>query len=193
MDDGSLKVKELLQNTYSKLSERNNPQEIVFPERALSEIADDSDWHGIRKGYMGYDCAGLFQFKGKTWAIARGEKCGDYPGSRYNSDIIALELLVDGETKEKIIDILNNKIMAGFYFKNTLIYGMSDGNLELPDTFSERFGKKALELLTSKLKKFVVQEPELTLPYPTMPKTMRYKPEFADFLADSIEQVLKKQ
>ncbi|MBI4154995.1 hypothetical protein HY498_02840 [Candidatus Woesearchaeota archaeon] len=52
-----LNVRELLKNTYSRLSERHNPQEIVIPNRALAEIANDSDWHRTRVGYMGYESA----------------------------------------------------------------------------------------------------------------------------------------
>ena len=71
-----LNVRELLKKTYSILCKRYKPKDITFSERALTEIADDSDWHRTKKGYMGYGAAALFQLDGKSWAIVRGEKCG---------------------------------------------------------------------------------------------------------------------
>lgn len=101
-ENSGLNVRELLKETYSILQKRYNPQQIILPRRALAEIADDSDLHRIRVGYIRYESAGLFQLDGKTWAIARGEKWGSYPAEPYDSDILALEFLVEGKTPEQI-------------------------------------------------------------------------------------------
>ncbi len=191
-----LNVRELLKSTYSTLTARHNPQQIVLANRALAEIASDSDWHRTRVGYMGYENAGLFQFNGKTWAIARGEKCGSYPAEPYDSDILALELLADRKTPEQIQEELSKGIGQGSYFKNSLIFGMANGNLSLNK--EGRFGEEMLKRLQPEIERFIAQEPEydrsvillLSLQHPAT-KLMLYKPEFADFLADSIEAVLK--
>lgn len=73
---------------------------------------------------------------------------------------------------------------------------MADGNLSLSK--EGRFGDKMLKRLQPEIQKFIAQEPEYdrsiilasTLQYLTT-KPMLYKPEFADFLADSIAAVLK--
>ncbi len=191
-----LNVRELLKSTYLRLYERHNPQVVVFSNRALAEIANDSDYHRTRVGYMGYDSAGLFQFDGKTWAISRGEKCGGYPAEPYDSDLLALEFLAEGKTPKQIQEELGEGIGQSSYFRNSLIFGMADGNLSLNK--EGRFGEKMLKRLQPEIQRFIAQEPEYdrsvilvsTLQYPTT-KNMLYKPEFADFLADSIEAVLR--
>jgi hypothetical protein len=64
---------------------------LFFPNKALTEIARDSDWHRTKVGYMGYETAGLFEFGGSIWIVGRGEACGSYPADPYDSDILALE------------------------------------------------------------------------------------------------------
>ena len=73
-DQVDLNVRELLQNAHSTLCKRHNSKAIILPQKALAEIANDSDGHRTRVGYMGYENAELFQLDGKTWTIARGEK-----------------------------------------------------------------------------------------------------------------------
>ncbi len=185
-----------MKNTYSILAERNNPREIVFPRRVLTEIADDSDWHRSRSGYMCYKYAGLFHLDGKTWSITRGEKCGSYPAEPYDSDILALELLAEGKTLEQIQKELKEGIEHSSYFRNSLIFGMADGNLSSIE--GSRFGREMSRRLQPEINRFIAQEPEYdegvilvsTLQYPTT-RCMLYRQEFADFLADSIEAVLK--
>ena len=78
-------VRELLKRTYSELTEKYNPQEITFNNKAITEIANDSDLHRTRVGHMWYESAGLFQLNGKLWAIARGERGGGYPAEPYDT------------------------------------------------------------------------------------------------------------
>lgn len=193
----SLTVRELLKNTYESLERRNPHQEIALPEPALSLIADDSDWHRTRRGYMKYEKTNLFQFNGKKWAISRGESYGSYPARPYDSDFLALELSTEGKSSEQIQKELIEGIGDSSYFRNSLICGMADGNLILNS--SGKFGKKMLELLKPKLPDFVTQKPEYdtsvilasTLQHPTI-KEMLYKPTFVGFLTETIETILKE-
>ncbi len=192
-----LNVRELLKETYSRLSSKNNPREIILPNYAFAEIADDSDWHRIRVGSMRYNTVRLFNFNKKCWAISRGERCGSYPAERYDSDLLALEFILGEKTPEQIQEELNEKIEGSSYFRNSLIFGMADGNLAL--TLDGRFTQEMYEKLGPELQRFILQEPEYntevilasTLQHPTT-KNMLYKPEFADFLACSIEEILSK-
>lgn len=196
--DVGLSVRELLKNTYILLCERHKPQQIVLADRALAEIANDSDWHRTRVGYMGYENVGLFGLNGKEWAIARGEACGSYPAEPYDSDILALEFDLKGlrKTKEQIQEELKEAIGMSSYFENSLVYGMADGNLAVSE--NSRFGKKMLETLRPEMQKFIAEKPEYDSRYlslstlsPVCTKNVKYKNEFADFLADSIENVLR--
>ena len=193
-----LHVRDLLREAYEKLSQQHENKEITFPNRVLTEIANDTDWHRSRTGYMGYKSARTFQFNGKIWVVARGEKCGSYPAEPYDSDIMALEFPLKRRITKATQEELVRKVGESSYFRNSLIYGMADGNLAVSER--GRFGKQMLDLLRPKIQEFIAQEPEYdrsiilasTLQYPTT-KNMLYKPEFADFLAESFKSVLSSQ
>ena len=107
----------------------------------------------------------------------------------------ALELLAEGKPPEQIQEELREGIKRSSYFRNSLIFGMGDGYLSLSK--EGRFGEEMLKRLQPEIQRFIAQEPEYdrsvilasTLQYPTT-KLMLYKPEFADFLSDSIEAIL---
>ncbi len=52
IEDKGLNVEELLRGTYEKLGERNLARNIGCPDKVFTEIADDSDWHRTRRGFM---------------------------------------------------------------------------------------------------------------------------------------------
>ncbi len=191
-------VRDLLKNAYEKLSQQNENLEIKFSDPVLTEIADDSDWHRAKKGYMVYECARAFQFNGKGWVVARGEKCGNYPAEPYDSDVMALEFSLNGRITNSVKEELAGKISESLYFINSLVHGMADGNLAVGDR--GRFGRQMLALLKPRIQEFIAQEPEYdrslilasTLLHPTT-KKMLYKPEFADFLAESFKTILTSQ
>ncbi|UCG95162.1 MAG: hypothetical protein JSV92_03915 [archaeon] len=194
---GELKVRKLLEKTYENLAERNPHKEIRF-EPALSKIADDSDWHRTKIGYMKYESANLFSFNGKNWAVARGERYGDYPAEPYDSDITALEPSEENPASSYI----RSKLESSCYFRNSLIFGLADGNLAMGTNssfFENPFEKKMKEILVPKLTDFVAQTPEYdtgailtsTLQHPAT-KKMLYKPGFVDFLTETIEKILKE-
>ncbi len=202
-EQGVLTVRQLLKATYDNLAERQPNEEVALPEQTLAEIANDSDYHRTRIGYMRYESAKLFQFGDKTWAITIGKKYGSYPAEPYDSDLSALELSIENKTQEQIIEGLGKKIDRSIYFRNSLIHGMADGNLAAGTShhwLNNPFQGRILELLKPKIKDYIAQKPEYdttmllasTLQHPTN-KVMLYKPEFVDFLVDTIETVLKEQ
>lgn len=187
-----ISVRDLLKNTYEKIGQRNSSSEIIFQNKVLTEIADDSDYHRKKIGYMGYENARTFEFNGKYWAIARGEKCGDYPGDIYDSEILALELKSENTEKEELERIIDKST----YFTNSLIFAKRDGHLCLSK--ENKFGIRMQDVLQPRLREFIAQLPEYdenlfsarTLS-PICTKSLMYKPELVDFLADSIRQVLE--
>jgi len=123
----TLNAHELLQNAYLRLCIIHASREVVFQHRAFAEIADDSDWHRTRKGYMGYDKADLLRLDGKVWVIARGEACGSYPAAPYDSEILALRFELkreDGKrkTKAQTRNELSDAVAGSTYFRNSLVY-----------------------------------------------------------------------
>ncbi|MDD5192652.1 MAG: hypothetical protein PHH54_00545 [Candidatus Nanoarchaeia archaeon] len=189
-----LLVGEILENAYKKLGERNSNREIILPEEVRSEIADDSDYHKIRTGYMGYKTVTFFNFNNKSWLIGNGKSCGAYPARPYDSDILALELDIAVFPERVRSEFQEN---VGSYFKNSLMYCMTDGMLAISK--HGKFNKSMMNLLRPRIEEFIAEEPkyneEIISPDTHMPvniSPMKYKPEFADFLAESIEAVLKQ-
>lgn len=203
MGEEGLGIVKLLDATYSKITERHNLNVLTFQNTTLSEIANDSDWHRAKIGYMCYSGASLFSLGERTWAIALGTKGGDYPGDMYVGDIIALDLILNGKSEDDIKKELSERISSESYFMNTLFVGARDGNLGAREERSQgiptRFGKRMVHVVSPRIKEFVLQTPEYdhnlilasTLQHPTT-KVMLYKPETPDFLANCIEQVLRE-
>lgn len=186
-----LSVRELFEKTYEILGEKNSHSEIILPKRVKSQIADDSDYHKIRTGEMGYDNVSFFTFSGKSWLIGNGKSCGQYPSRPYDSDILALEFAVS-ENPAEVCEQFQKNISS--YFVNSLIHGKSDGMLV---TFKNRFSEKMISLVKPRIEEFIAGEPEynseVLLPDDLQPvniKAMTYRPEFADFLAETIKTVL---
>lgn len=186
-----LSVGELIEKTYQTLSNKYNHQEFSFQNHeAITEIADDSDWHRTRTGYMQYKSAGVFDFNGQTWVVARGVACGSYPADPYNSDILAFKFSKEGKSSKQIKEELIDKISYSSYFINTLVCGMSDGSLVS--------NKKLFDILKPELNNFVAEQPKYDDRYlststlsPICTNSAKYKSEFAEFLASSIENILK--
>lgn len=196
VDNKGLDVRELLKNTYDRLLKKHSSREIVFPIEVLAEIANDSDYHRTRVGYMGYKSAGLFQFNNKTWAIARGEKRGSYPADPYDSDILTLPFSIKTSREEKIRDKLKKDIENNYYFRNSLIVGMADGIIGASQ--KNKLATKLFEIIGHSFSSFISQKLEYhsELFYldlqPAVKSPMLYKQEFVDFLANTIHQVLKE-
>lgn len=202
-----LTVRELLESTYDLLAKRNSHQEIVLPNKILSEIANDSDWHRTRIGYMGYEKVNLFEFNDKNLVIGRGEKCGQYPGDIYDSDILALEInpkkkTKDGKLRKKTDKQLYNDITTAIgktnYFKNSLIVGMADGMMggrksnPLCEKILEALGKPNMSSFIAQHAKYDRELISMSTLRPICKKPELYKPEFANYLAKTIESVLKE-
>ena len=192
---GGITVRDLLKNVYSSLQDRNSHETISLERQAVSEIADDTDWHRSRTGYMGYGSVDLFDF-GKQWMMGRGERCGSYPARPYDSDILALEF-PKAEPKN-VQEEIEKKIGGSSYFTNSILFGYADGNIGVNK--EGRFGGKMMSVIKPKVPEFIVQSPkyddrfiEMSTLKPLNTKEMLYKPEFAGIITEAIEGVLKEE
>ncbi len=211
---------ELLQHAYVILGEKHSFKEYTWvdPEKESYEqwyqmahitIADDSDHHRSRTGYMSYDSARIITLNDQNWLLALGEKTGDYPGSQYKGDIFALPAKgLEDLSEEDLPDIikggisgrLNNPLLNLFGrmpFFNSLIIAMSKGYVNFP---KDGLGGKLAELTLDKFQseyiaKELVEDSNYilasTLEHPTKQGT-KYKPEAVDLLVDGIETVLSE-
>jgi hypothetical protein len=84
-----ISVTELIDQTYNKLVEKYSTDQITFETPIHTEIADDSDGHRTRKGYMEYTKIDILTIDGNTWFVGKGEPAGAYPCQGYTNDIFA--------------------------------------------------------------------------------------------------------
>lgn len=194
MVDAGLTGGEILEKAYNHLCEKHKAQTITLSNVAEAEIADDSDWHRTKKGYMSYKEVGAFNFNSFGWIIGLGNKCGDYPAERFDKDILALKYEPNGKDQKQVDSDIISMIRRSEYFENSIMLSMSDGRL----LGGPNFGKHVKELLGNKFKEYIAQQPEYdtsgilvsTMSY-ICEKSMTFKEEFADVLVDTIEKILK--
>lgn len=101
---------EILPKTFAKLVSRMKGEKISTTS-CSTEIADDSDWHRTKIGYMTY--TNIYQTP--KWVLGLGYKTGSYPGDVYKQDILAIPIK-DVENHD-----INSVIKQASYFKNSLI------------------------------------------------------------------------
>ena len=181
-----LSVGGLLEQIYEILEKTLVCREIKFPGTVRVEIADDSDYHRNRTGYMCYDSVILFKNNGKTFIIGRGKACGQYPADPYNGDIMVLEFPMENieiDSSDGLYE-LKQEMIRNDYFSSSVIVGMSDGRL-IP-------GRKKISSPIN-ISEFIVQNLEINEDVinmdgiPMIRKPVRYKQALAKIIANSIK------
>ncbi len=124
--ENSLQVTDLLKAVYEDLKNKFPHKELTFEKIVRTEIADDTDWHRSRTGYMCYKKALYIKYNGKAFIFSYGTKCGQYSGDEYSCDLMLLEVPLEEEHQLTEIPKL---MRLNDYFKSSLIIGMSDGSL----------------------------------------------------------------
>jgi len=182
MEESGVTVRELLERTFSTLTERHSPSTVFFQRKALAAINRDDGMCRTRRGYMGYETVGIFSFNKRRWAIGRGEVEGmHYLIDGYDSDLRALEYDREIPDETRIIEMLWQSVN----FRDSLIVGGSDGSLAYANygRFKNGFER---ECFLSRVNDFALNVPT------TMGSKIKYKPECVEFLADCIETALEE-
>lgn len=209
---------QLVKAAYHLFCKRNQGTEVKFTEPNLPTedwdsyyrhrgqmvhrvIADDSDWHRNRTGYMSYDSAQILRFGKKAWVVARGEKTGDYPGDQYASDIIAIYagdvgVLPEKERAERLKEILRKgSSQSHAEFSDSLLVAMSDGSVVFPEF---GIGRRLFELKGDELQTHIAEQRQLDKRYisagtlqPLVAKAQSYKSSAVVVVVEGIETVLK--
>lgn len=184
-----LSVREVIKATYNKLVKEHQAKKIHFPQGIMVEIANDSDWHRTRVGYMKYSEIGVLDIGDKKWLFGMGEKAGSYPGEIYDCDLIGKR--VESDLSKKRIE---DKIMIGEYFRNTLILGMASGQLGVSG--KDKFGGRMVKCLERDIKQeHFSQQVEFDNSHFTMDlrpvctRVARYSPKVVDVIANAINDV----
>lgn len=137
---------QLLQEILAILTQNLNGIKLKFEKTIDSEIADDSDGHRTRKGYMSYKEFILFEKNGKKWALAVGTKSGDYPGNNFQSDLIAFSIPNEqtiAQTRKEIATI----VPAKSYLKNSFIVVIYDGHLLIRTALNKLIEEKIVDFV----------------------------------------------
>ncbi len=195
--DKTLNVHALLRSVCRRLGRRYSRNTLFFPDGVCTEIADDSDYHRTRRGYMRYRSAKVLRLNGRTWILARGERSGAYPADPYDSDIVAIEIDRQTPVDAALVKNAAEAIRQGNYFLNTVVCGLADGNLALYER--SRFGSRMLPRLRPAADGLIAQAPKrddrylsLSTLQPVVTSSARYKPEAVRTLADMIVAVLNE-
>lgn len=196
---GEYRAGEIIDITFRKIKKKYAEQEIILPHYALSLIADDSDYHRTRQGFMRYDSVILVRLENKIWVMSKGRAWGAYPADPYDNDILvgglgdSLKNESNQEIAEKVMEHISSHWMSGF--TNSIIAARNSGHL-----FTGRKWQKFMtELVDPNISDFVKKGLETHKGYitlevggivPAVKSSIKYKKEFADFLAETIIEIL---
>jgi hypothetical protein len=212
-DETGLSSMQLLKAVYDRLGTAVEP--ISLPE-VYTIMADDSDGHRIRRGNFAYRETKFLEVGGTRWAIAVGTKCGSYPGREFAGDLIGFRIVHDPSAKEPVVTRLlsrcfvwvnevNAETLAdavfrgidrnGDWFAHTILCGMSNGDLRVHPRSS--FPNRDLAtFLQDQKANYIAQPVEHQAGLitgsgrPVVSSAARYRPEFADILAEQVERAM---
>ncbi len=186
----SLSVEELFEGVNEYLVDNNCSEKITFSENIIVEVADDSDWHRTRKGYMIYEDTNLCMFGEKKYLIALALSTEGYPANKYSCDLTAVELSEDDTSKE-----LEEELKESTYFKNSLILAVENGGL---GAVRNKYGDRIISFLENKSNDLIAQEPEYNKKYITMTtlgplctERTKYKKEAVNEVGRELEKILQ--
>ncbi len=193
-EESGIGINELLTGVYEKLLEKLEGSERVMDPPARCEIANDSDWHRTRVGYMRYVKVALINKDGAHGLLAVGEPWGSYPKDPYAGDVIYIPAQ-DLQKEEELTDeAITDNIEGGSYFRYSLLVGYADGRLG----FSKRckIHDKLVTAVKDSFESYVAQDLETNPELfhldlrPVVSKAMRYKPEIVEFLSSHLAPLL---
>ncbi len=202
---GEFMVWEIIDITYEKLKKKYSYQTIPLHGSEFALIAEDRDWHRVKRGYTEYDSVILVRSGENIWALGKGRACGSYPADPYNKDILVLKvwesILRKTKTLEEIAEEIMPWIRMSFGFQNSIIAGKRSGELFV----GSKWRDKVKELIAPELPKFIRKELETHEGYltvelgemspsfdivPAIKSPIMYKKKLADFLAKKIIEIL---
>ena len=188
MENG-LKAERVVYEIFELLNQRNQNILIRFKEPKAAEVADDSDSHRSRYGFMLYKEARIFNFDKRRWAVFFGDETSGYPAEGYLRDLSAIEIKEEFNSENDVENGLTKLIRKSNYFVNSLIHADSSGLL-ITSTDSRFYGDTSYDP-----REFIATKEEFDsegLVFLSVLKRPRtYKPEIIPKLTETIENVLR--
>jgi len=125
---------DVVRQVRNRLVKRLDGEAHALPRELYLVIADDSDHHRSRTGYMKYDAGHVVAAGENRLFLALGEAHGDYPPRPFDCDLMALKLTWDWKGPSDVIDYFDRApgmyIAAGqMPFNATLLLAMASGEL----------------------------------------------------------------
>ncbi len=157
-DPVGLSVGQLFRKVFDALQQRLEGETVVFERPPRAEIADDSDWHRSRTGYMVYEAAFLATIGNDLWLFAFGNQTAGYPADPYAAELLGRKVRADeNESPEERQQRLSETIGEASYFSNTFFVGMADGRIA---GTNYRYSQSSLEHLGLLSEDDIVQDLE---------------------------------
>ncbi|MFA4999132.1 MAG: hypothetical protein WC519_00055 [Parcubacteria group bacterium] len=186
---------DLILKTWEKMVSDLKGKIISLPTDPTAEIANDSDVHRTRIGYMRYTHVALVKVQGENFLLARGIKHGQYPAEPYDSDLTACPLneedLTDDEAE--FLAKANDVLSYSSYFAHSLVFTKMDGDLMVSDS---HFARSVIQKVQTIGPGLVAVQPEYgddllsTTLTPVVNRTTKYYPEAPEKLAKALTEVL---
>jgi hypothetical protein len=195
-----LTARQLLRGAMRRLGRRRRIRNVWMQSGARSLIADDSDHHRIRRGYMLYLTAKIIQVGPRAdqnyWLLARGEGNLAYPAAAYDSDLLARRIEPPFEFGKPLAERVAAIIGEASFFRHSLTVALSDGNMFCPTV--NQAGARLGILLEGKAGQWLAQRAEYnnelllaaTL-QPVVNRSYGYRPEAANELANLVVRALE--
>lgn len=193
-----ISVRDLLRGVFTTMKETLNGEAVPALEETMAEVADDSDWHRSRTGYMKYEEIFVARIVNAQWVIAFGVAYGSYPVRPYNCEILAIPLAAiceegDAGRNEKI----QQALPGCTYFANALIAGLANGNVAcLGDEGPLK--KEVMKRVWPLVGNYIARDREVNRDLldpnngmqPVTTQTMQYKQEFVPVMAGILIAIL---
>jgi len=197
-----LTVRELLEQVFTLL--RGDSELIDLPNVVDAVIADDSDWHRTRKGYVLYKQFTVADFGGQPWLLALGSVGGDYPCRPFCCDIFVYPCLKDLPAGTPLpedgdlVALAQKMLSDNDYYRLSVIMGMANGLLnavkgsDLVHTVVKQLRECVNDYVAQEM---VVNHEVLSLStlQPAVNSPVLYKAEFASAMADIIRTALENE
>lgn len=153
---------------------------VNMDQKIFVEMADDSDPHRERNGYMIYDQYVRFEnAKGYKFIGGFGKKCNNYPGEVFSSDFLLIKLGKNFEGKEAEI------IKDSEYFRNSLFVTLESGHFSVGPRFDLNDSLFSRSIMSEYVVRNMKVDPDhVTLSCnPIVIESLLYNEKFVDYLA----------
>lgn len=189
---------ELILKAFLKIKTLLRGRLIFLNSEPWAKIADDSDGHRTREGFMCYKRVAVVRVSGIAFLLVMGEKSGDYPAEKYDCDITAIRLgKKPVRTTKGFLIAAADMLERSEYFKNSLVLTMSWGDIAIGgDSCFKHIIEKKLPMIIDSIKasdaKFDREHLLLSSLMPITTRPAMYHLDSPKILAETLIEVLKE-